>query len=112
MGLQVVVRVELCYCVVPIQHYSHSQIFNSFQVPVLVEGQHNVTELDLQLKTLRDAAVGGIREMANRMRKEATDVKATVGDIEDWLDRIKQLAEEVRKCQKYNLMELKNTSKT
>lgn len=30
------------------------------------------------------------------MKEEATDVKATVGDIEDWLDRIKQLAEEVR----------------
>ncbi|XP_031733793.1 myoferlin [Anarrhichthys ocellatus] len=66
---------------------------NSFQLPVL-EGQPNVTALDLQLKNLRDAAVVDIREMANRMREEATDVKATVGDIEDWLDRIKQLAEE------------------
>lgn len=28
--------------------------------------------------------------------KEATDIKATIGDIEDWLDRLKQLAEEVR----------------
>ncbi|XP_034754827.1 myoferlin isoform X2 [Etheostoma cragini] len=66
---------------------------NSFQLPVL-EGQPNVTELDLQLKKLRDAAVVSIREMANRIREEATDVKATVGDIEDWLDRIQQLAEE------------------
>ncbi|KAF1375699.1 hypothetical protein PFLUV_G00222910 [Perca fluviatilis] len=66
---------------------------NSFQLPVL-EGQPNVTELDLQLKKLRDAAVVSIREMANRVREEATDVKATVGDIEDWLDRIQQLAEE------------------
>ncbi|KAM6923228.1 myoferlin [Lycodopsis pacificus] len=66
---------------------------NSFQLPVL-EGQPNVTALDLQLKNLRDAAVVDIRAMANRMREEATDVKATVGDIEDWLERIKQLAEE------------------
>ncbi|XP_042357528.1 myoferlin [Plectropomus leopardus] len=66
---------------------------NSFQLPVL-EGQANITALDLQLKNLRDAAVGGIKEMASRIREEATDVKATVGDIEEWLDRIKQLAEE------------------
>lgn len=55
-----------------------------------------MTALDLQMKTLRDAAVNGIMQMAIRMKEEATDVKATVGDIEDWLDRIKQLAEEVR----------------
>lgn len=55
-----------------------------------------MTALDLQMKTLRDAAVNGITQMAIRMKEEATDVKTTVGDIEDWLDRIKQLAEEVR----------------
>uniref|UniRef100_A0A8C4GJ44 Myoferlin like n=1 Tax=Dicentrarchus labrax TaxID=13489 RepID=A0A8C4GJ44_DICLA len=66
---------------------------NSFQLPVL-EGQPNVTSLDLQMKKLRDAAVNSITQMAIRMKEEATDVKATVGDIEDWLDRIKQLAEE------------------
>ncbi len=48
------------------------------------------------MKNLRDAAVNSIKQMAMCMREEATDVKATVGDIEDWLDRIKQLAEEVR----------------
>ncbi|XP_076016465.1 myoferlin isoform X1 [Genypterus blacodes] len=66
---------------------------NSFQLPVL-EGQPNVTALDLQIKNLRDAAVVSIRQMAGRMREEAMDVKATVGEIEDWLDRIKQLADE------------------
>ncbi|XP_044069652.1 myoferlin isoform X2 [Siniperca chuatsi] len=66
---------------------------NSFQLPEL-EGQPNVTVLDLQMKNLRDAAVKSITRMASRMREEATDVKATVGDIEDWLDRIKQLADE------------------
>uniref|UniRef100_A0A3P8SXK6 Myoferlin n=1 Tax=Amphiprion percula TaxID=161767 RepID=A0A3P8SXK6_AMPPE len=57
-------------------------------------GQHNITELDLEMKKLRHTAVESIKQMASRMREEATDVKATVGDIEDWLDRIKQLAEE------------------
>ncbi|KAG8000133.1 Myoferlin, partial [Nibea albiflora] len=66
---------------------------NSFQLPVL-ETQPNVTALDLQMKKLRDAALESISQMAIRMKEEATDVKATVGDIEDWLDRIKQLAEE------------------
>nr|XP_046257071.1 myoferlin [Scatophagus argus] len=66
---------------------------NSFKLPVL-EGQPDVTALDLQIKKLRDAAVDSITQMAIRMREEATDVKATVGDIEDWLDRIKELAEE------------------
>lgn len=68
---------------------------NSFQLPVL-EGQPNVTVLDLQLKSLRDAAIKSITKVAARMKEEATDVKATIGDIEDWLDRIKQLAEEVK----------------
>lgn len=55
-----------------------------------------MTVLDLQLKSLRDAAIKSITQVATRMKEEATDVKATIGDIEDWLDRIKQLAEEVK----------------
>ncbi|CAN9499770.1 unnamed protein product [Ophioblennius macclurei] len=66
---------------------------NSFNLPIL-ESQPNITALDLQMKSLRDAAVESIKQMASRMKEEATDVRATVGDIEDWLDRIKQLAEE------------------
>ncbi|XP_019953049.2 myoferlin [Paralichthys olivaceus] len=66
---------------------------NGLKLPVM-EGQPNVTALDLQIKNLRDAAVANITQMATRMREEATDVRATVSDIEDWLDRIKQLAEE------------------
>uniref|UniRef100_A0A7N6AT89 C2 domain-containing protein n=1 Tax=Anabas testudineus TaxID=64144 RepID=A0A7N6AT89_ANATE len=66
---------------------------DSFQLPVL-EGHPNVTTLDLQMKTLRDAAIDSIKQTAKHIREEATDIKATVSDIEDWLDRIKQLAEE------------------
>ncbi|XP_015799663.3 myoferlin [Nothobranchius furzeri] len=63
------------------------------QLPVL-DCQPNVTVLDLQIKKLRDAAVESIRQMAGSLREEATDVKSTVVDIEECLDRIKQLAEE------------------
>ncbi|XP_077437415.1 myoferlin isoform X2 [Vanacampus margaritifer] len=66
---------------------------NSFQLPE-VEGQPNVTSLDLQIKNMRDKALESLQQMANCIREEATDVKATVSDIEDWLDRIKQLADE------------------
>ncbi|CAM9284115.1 unnamed protein product, partial [Lampetra planeri] len=66
---------------------------DSFQLPPL-EGQPNLTALDLQLKNLRDSAVESLRQTASRTRDEAPDVKATVCDIEDWLERIKQLAEE------------------
>lgn len=63
----------------------------------MLDGHPNVTTLDLQMKTLRDAAIDSIKQTAKHIREEATDIKATVSDIEDWLDRIKQLAEEVRK---------------
>lgn len=82
-------------------------MFDSLQLPVL-DSQPNVTALDLQIKTLRDAAVGSIRQMARCVREEATDVKSTVGDIEEWLDRIKQLAEEV--CDdEYTTVQLKRS---
>ncbi|XP_061795182.1 myoferlin isoform X1 [Nerophis lumbriciformis] len=65
----------------------------SLQLPD-VEGKANVTTLDLQMKSTRDAALDSLRQAANGMREEVTDVTATVSDIEDWLDRIKQLAVE------------------
>lgn len=54
-----------------------------------------MTALDLQIKTLRDAAVGSIRQMASCVREEVIDVKSTIVDIDEWLERIRQLAEEV-----------------
>ncbi|CAG6017075.1 unnamed protein product [Menidia menidia] len=66
---------------------------NNLQLPAL-EGQSNTTALDLQIKNMREAAVASIMQMASDMKREATDVRSTVGDIEDWLERIKQLAEE------------------
>ncbi|XP_023819286.1 myoferlin [Oryzias latipes] len=65
----------------------------SLKLPAL-EDRLNVTVLDLQKKNLREAAVYNIMQMACCMKEEARDIGSTVADIEDWLDRIKQLAEE------------------
>ncbi|XP_036430127.1 myoferlin isoform X1 [Colossoma macropomum] len=66
---------------------------SGFQLPDL-EGKANLTALDIQIKKLRDRAIVSIREAARRMREEATDVKATLTDIEEWLERLQQIAEE------------------
>ncbi|KAJ7992465.1 hypothetical protein DPEC_G00278830 [Dallia pectoralis] len=65
----------------------------SFQVPEL-DGKPNLTALDLQIMKMRNSAVASIREMAKQMKEEATCVKSTLADIEDWLERLKQLADE------------------
>ncbi|XP_024152438.1 myoferlin isoform X2 [Oryzias melastigma] len=66
---------------------------NRLMLPAL-EDRYNVTVLDLKKKHLRDAALYNIMEMACKMKEEAKDVGSTVADIELWLERIKQLAEE------------------
>ena len=66
----------------------------SVQLPDL-EGMANLTALDIQIKKLRDQALGLMREQAQRMVQEASDVRETLGTIEGWLDKLKQLAEEV-----------------
>lgn len=66
----------------------------SLHLPAL-EGQHNITALDLQIKSLREASLVGIREAACQMKEETLDIKSAVGDIEEWLERIKLLADEV-----------------
>lgn len=66
----------------------------SYRVPDL-EGKPNLTVLDIQIKNLRDKTMVSIQDAANRMRDEAVDVKATMPDIEDWLERLQQLTEEV-----------------
>ncbi|XP_031416619.1 myoferlin isoform X1 [Clupea harengus] len=65
----------------------------SVQLPDL-EGMANLTALDIQIKKLRDQALGLMREQAQRMVQEASDVRETLGTIEGWLDKLKQLAEE------------------
>uniref|UniRef100_A0A8C8HWF3 C2 domain-containing protein n=1 Tax=Oncorhynchus tshawytscha TaxID=74940 RepID=A0A8C8HWF3_ONCTS len=64
-----------------------------FKVPDL-EGQSNLTALDIQIKKLRDNALQTIMEGADRMRDELADIKNTLVDIEGWLDKLKQLADE------------------
>uniref|UniRef100_M3ZLA4 Myoferlin n=1 Tax=Xiphophorus maculatus TaxID=8083 RepID=M3ZLA4_XIPMA len=68
---------------------------NNLQLPAL-EGQHNITDLDLQIKSLREAALVSIRAAACQMAEETLDVKSVVGDIEEWLERIKLLADEAQ----------------
>uniref|UniRef100_A0A3B3XGF9 C2 domain-containing protein n=1 Tax=Poecilia mexicana TaxID=48701 RepID=A0A3B3XGF9_9TELE len=68
---------------------------NNLQLPTL-EGQHNITALDLQIKSLREAALASIRAAACQMTEETLDVKSVVGDIEEWLERIKVLADEAQ----------------
>uniref|UniRef100_W5KXZ3 Myoferlin n=1 Tax=Astyanax mexicanus TaxID=7994 RepID=W5KXZ3_ASTMX len=69
------------------------KLINHFPLPEL-DTKANLTALDIQLKKLRDSAIAGIREAARRMREEATDVKATLPDIEEWLERLQQIADE------------------
>lgn len=61
----------------------------------LTEGKANVTVLDTQIQKLRSRALSQIHEAAVRMRSEATEVKSTLAEIEDWLDKLMQLTEEV-----------------
>ncbi|KAM9424835.1 myoferlin-like isoform 2-T2 [Pholidichthys leucotaenia] len=65
----------------------------SFPMPEL-EGQSNLTSLDIQLKKLRDSALTNIRKGARRMREEATDIGDTLSDLQAWADKLKVLAEE------------------
>ncbi|XP_063291064.1 myoferlin isoform X3 [Pelobates fuscus] len=58
------------------------------------EGKSNVTMLDMQLEKLRNNALKLIMDSAVRIRSEATDVKATLPEIEDWSEKLQQLAEE------------------
>lgn len=60
-----------------------------------LEAKPNLTALDVQIKKLRDRAFINIRDAAYHMREEATDVKTTLTDIEEWLERLQQIAEEV-----------------
>ncbi|KAG8135431.1 hypothetical protein E2320_008454 [Naja naja] len=59
-----------------------------------LEGKQNVTILDTQILKLRVKSLHQIQEAAIRLRNEAMDVKATLPDIEDWLDKLIQLTEE------------------
>ncbi|XP_029953811.1 myoferlin-like isoform X6 [Salarias fasciatus] len=65
----------------------------SLPMPEL-EGRSNLTSLDIQLKKLRDSALARIRDGARRMREEAAEIKDTLPDLELWLDKLQQLAEE------------------
>uniref|UniRef100_A0A8C3KKZ4 Myoferlin n=1 Tax=Calidris pygmaea TaxID=425635 RepID=A0A8C3KKZ4_9CHAR len=78
-----------------ILHMAERLKYSLFSKPFpLIEGKSNITVLDTQIEKLRLKSLKQIREAAARMRDEATDVKATLTEIEDWLDRLLQLSEE------------------
>ncbi|KAM6184049.1 myoferlin isoform 1-T1 [Erethizon dorsatum] len=65
----------------------------SYTLP-LTEGKPNITILDTQIQKLRSRSLSQIHEAAVRMRSEATDMKSTLLEIEDWFDKLMQLTEE------------------
>ncbi|MGH0119718.1 UNVERIFIED_CONTAM: hypothetical protein FKN15_058671 [Acipenser sinensis] len=60
---------------------------DSNPVPEL-EGKANLTSLDIQIRKMRVNALKFIKDSAVRMREEATDVKTTLTEIENWLERM------------------------
>lgn len=71
-----------------------SFFFFRYTLP-LTEGKSNVTILDSQIQKLRSRSLSQIHEAAVKMRSEATEVKSTLAEIEDWLDKLMQLTDEV-----------------
>ncbi|XP_030058885.1 myoferlin isoform X1 [Microcaecilia unicolor] len=59
-----------------------------------LEGKSNVTVLDMQIAKLRLSSLKHIQEAAIKMRADAMDVRDTLVEIEDWLHKLTQLAEE------------------
>ncbi|KAM8837558.1 myoferlin-like [Spinachia spinachia] len=58
------------------------------------EGRPNLTSLDIQIKKLRDGALGNIKKGAMRMREEAVEIRDTLPDLESWAQKLSLLAEE------------------
>lgn len=80
----------------PRMSFLSSLSFPSFRYTLPVtDGKANVTILDTQIRKLRSRFLTQIHEAAMKMRSEATDVKSTLLEIEDWLDKLMQLTEEV-----------------
>ncbi|XP_051968230.1 myoferlin isoform X1 [Xyrauchen texanus] len=64
---------------------------SSLKIPDL-EGKANLTTLDLQMKKLRDSTLQSIMKGAKYLLEGAEDVNKSLGIIEGWLDKLKQLA--------------------
>lgn len=82
-------------CFICVMHVlTNTNCVLSIKIPDL-EGKPNLTTLDIQIKKLRDSALKSIMEGAKHLLEEATDVNNCLSIIEGWLDKLKQLAEEV-----------------
>uniref|UniRef100_A0A8C4RQZ0 Myoferlin n=1 Tax=Erpetoichthys calabaricus TaxID=27687 RepID=A0A8C4RQZ0_ERPCA len=73
-----------------------TQLIEDIDIDLLpdLNEKNSFSVLDIHMKKMRVCALQSIKDSANQMREEATDVKATMTDIEDWLDRLQQLADE------------------
>lgn len=60
-----------------------------------LEGVANLTALDIQIKKLRDSTFKSILTAAQYMLQESDNITESVATIDSWLDKLKQLAEEV-----------------
>ncbi|XP_007894818.2 myoferlin isoform X2 [Callorhinchus milii] len=59
-----------------------------------LQGKPNVTLLDFQILNLRKKAMESIIQSANFLKMNAENPKETLVDIEDWLERLRSVAEE------------------
>ncbi|XP_007516850.2 myoferlin isoform X2 [Erinaceus europaeus] len=66
----------------------------SYALPLRDGKPNNLTILDTQIEKLRYRAICQIQEAAVKMRSEVADVKSTLTEIEEWLDKLMQLTEE------------------
>lgn len=66
----------------------------SFILPDL-EGKANLTALDIKIKKLRDSTLQSILSSAEYLLQEGANFTESVATIDGWLDKLKQMAEEV-----------------
>lgn len=66
----------------------------SFKLPGL-EGKPNVTALDIQIKKLRDSTLWSMLTAAEYLLQERPNITENMATIDDWLDKLNQLAVEV-----------------
>ena len=65
-------------------------------LPPVIEGQHVQNELDKQLQYYREVELKHIFKEARKLREAATDVSDVLGEVENFMAQLKNLAIEVR----------------
>lgn len=60
-----------------------------------MEGNANLTALDIQIKKLRDSTLQSILTAAEYLLEERRDITENMVTIDSWLDKLKKLSVEV-----------------